>query len=336
MSGDDGPEELRYIIAVNEALRWALKQYPEALLFGEDVALPEGPFGATRGLRREFGDRVFDTPISETAFVGAAIGAAMRGRRPIIEIMFIDFTQVAMDQLVNQLPNVHYVSRGAFRVPVTIRTQQGFTSGSCAQHSQSLEAFFTHVPGLRVGTPSSPQDAYGMLRAGIACDDPVLIIESRALYPERGPVVLDGPVEAIGGARVVRAGDDVSIVSWSRMVQEAVAAAERLAERGVSAEVIDLRWLSPVDYGTVERSLARTGRLAVVHEANRTGGFGAEIAAWAAGERFSDLTGPVIRIGAPDIRVPAAPSLQKALIPEAEAIATEIRQSLATPADTRA
>ena len=193
MSGDDGPEELRYIIAVNEALRWALKQYPEALLFGEDVALPEGPFGATRGLRREFGDRVFDTPISETAFVGAAIGAAMRGRRPIIEIMFIDFTQVAMDQLVNQLPNVHYVSRGAFRVPVTIRTQQGFTSGSCASIRRawrhSLRTCRDCVWGRRL-PPRCLRDAASGHRLRRPRADHR---ESRPLS-RAGPVVLDGPV----------------------------------------------------------------------------------------------------------------------------------------------
>ncbi len=336
MPTDTSAPQLTYIRAVNAALHWAMREYPEALVFGEDVALPDGPFGATRDLRSEFGERVFDTPISETAFVGAAIGAAIRGRRPIIEIMFIDFTQVAMDQLVNQLPNFHYVSQGAFRVPVTIRTQQGYTPGSCAQHSQSLEAFFAHVPGLRVGAPSNPQDAYEMLRTAIACDDPTLIIESRALYPQRAPVVLDRPVEPMGGARLLRDGDDVTIVSWSRMLHEAIQAAELLAADGIGAAVVDLRWLAPADYDPVAASLERTGRLVVVHEANRTGGFGAEVAAWAARERFWDLDGPILRIGAPDIRVPAAPSLQAALIPDARDIAREIREGLAAPLPARA
>ena len=280
MSTESAAREVTYIRAVNAALRWALEEYPEALVFGEDVALPNGPFGATQGLHGRFGERVFDTPISEAAFVGAAIGAAMRGRRPIIEIMFIDFTQVAMDQLVNQLPHINYVSRGGFCVPLTIRTQQGHTPGSCAQHSHCLEAFFAHLPGLRVGLPATPQDAYGMLRSAIASDDPVMIIESRALYQDKGPVQFDGPVAPIGGAQLVRDGGDVTIVTWASMVKEAIGAAELLAEQGVNAAVIDLRWVSPLDHETIAQSLERCGRLAIVHEANRTGGFGAEIAAW--------------------------------------------------------
>ena len=196
MCADSSAVELRYIQAVNHALRWAMREYPEALIFGEDVAIPGGPFGATKGLRNEFGDRIFDTPISESAFVGAAIGAAMRGRRPIVEIMFADFTLVAMDQIVNQLANVRYVSQGRYKAPVTIRTQGGYTPGACAQHCQSLEAFFAHVPGLRVGLPAYPQDAYDMLRSAIAHDDPVLIIENRSLYPDKGTVILDRPVDA--------------------------------------------------------------------------------------------------------------------------------------------
>ena len=328
MSSRQSPLELTYIKAVNQALHWALHQYPEALAFGEDVAIPGGPFGATRGLREEFGERVFDTPISESAIIGAAIGAAMRGCRPVIEIMFMDFTLVALDQIVNQLANVHYVSRGAFKVPLTIRTQQGYTPGSCAQHSQCLEAFFAHTPGIRVGLPANPRDAYEMLRSAIVSDDPILVIESRALYPNKASIVLDGPVEPIGGARIMRKGDDLTIVSWSRMVWEAQAAADLLNERGISAEVIDLRWLSPLDFTTVARSLERTGRLMVAHEANRTGGFGAEIAARAAEEGFATLKGPVIRVGAPDIRIPAAPDLQQALIPDAKALVRAVEQGI--------
>ncbi len=318
MCADSSAVELRYIQAVNHALRWAMREYPEALIFGEDVAIPGGPFGATKGLRNEFGDRVFDTPISESAFVGAAIGAAMRGRRPIVEIMFADFTLVAMDQIVNQLANVRYVSEGRYTAPVTIRTQGGYTPGACAQHCQSLEAFFAHVPGLRVGLPAYPQDAYDMLRSAIAHDDPVLIIENRSLYPDKGTVVLDRPVEPLGHARVVCSGEDLTIVSWSRMVREAEKAAEALSSQGISAEVIDLRWLSPLDFETVRESLGRTGRLIIAHEANRTGGFGAEIAARVAEEAFDSLDSPIVRVATPDVRIPAAPALQAALIPGAE------------------
>lgn len=317
-------EEHRYIQAVNHALRWALRTYPEAITFGEDVALPGGPFGATKGLHDEFGDRVFDTPISESAMVGAALGAAMRGRRPILEIMYGDFMQVAMDQIVNQVANTRYVSRGGWAAPLTIRTQQGYSPGACAQHSQSLEAFYAHTPGLRVGLPSGPRDAYEMLRSAIASDDPTIIIESRLLYPEKATFALDGPVEPIGGARLVRSGTDVTIVSWSRMVQEAIKAAVLASERGISVEVVDLRWLSPLDFTLVAESVHRTSRLIVAHEANLTGGFGAEIAARAASECFWDLDAPVERVGAPDVRIPASPILQAAVIPDAARILEKV------------
>ena len=332
-TADTAAEPIPYIRAVNEALRWALATYPEALIFGEDLALPGGPFGSTRDLHDEFGDRIFDTPISEAGFVGAATGAAIRGRRPIVEIMFMDFTQVAMDQIVNQLANVHYVSNGAMRAPVTIRTQQGHTPGSVAQHSQSLEAIFAHVPGLRVACPATPRDAYEILRTAIASDDPVIVIEARALYAEKAAVPLDGPLEAMGGAVVRRSGADVTIVTWSRMVPETLAAADLLAERGIDAAVIDLRWLNPLDHDTMAASLSQTGRLVVVHEANVTGGFGAEIAAWAAGERFWDLDHPILRIGTPDVRIPSAPNLQRALVPDAATIADRVEAHLRADAD---
>ncbi|HUG30798.1 MAG TPA: transketolase C-terminal domain-containing protein [Candidatus Limnocylindria bacterium] len=327
-----GPQELRYIQAVNAALRWALETHPEALIFGEDVALPGGPFGATKGLHDAFGGRVFDTPISEAAIIGAALGAGMRGRRPIIEIMYGDFMAVAMDQIVNQVANTRYVSRGTWSAPITIRTQQGYSPGACAQHSQSLEAWYGHIPGLRVGIPASPRDAYEILRSAIASEDPTLVIESRLLYPDTGPVTLGGPVEPIGGARVVRPGSDVTLVSWSRLVTESIRAAEAAAAEGHSVEVIDLRWLSPLDFATVAESVHRTGRLVIAHEANLTGGFGAEIAARAARECFWDLDAPIERIGAPDIPIPAAPSLQAAAIPDATSILGAIGNVLDGPA----
>lgn len=316
--------ELAYMQAVNEALRWALETYPEAIIFGEDMGLPGGPYGATKGLRKAFGERVFDTPISESAILGGAVGAAMRGRRPIVEIMFADFFLVALDQLVNQAANVRFLSRGEFTAPITVRSQQGFTPGSCAQHSQSLEAIFAHTPGLRVGLPADAEQAYTMLRAAIASDDPVIVIESRALYQQKRDVPVGGPVEAVGGARTVREGDNVTIVTWSRMVGEALAAADRLAERGVSAEVVDLRWLSPLDIEAVLASVSKTSRLVIAHEANLTGGFGAEIAARVVAQGFDLLDAPVERVGAPDIRVPASPRLQQALMPNSESIVAAV------------
>jgi pyruvate/2-oxoglutarate/acetoin dehydrogenase E1 component len=318
--------ELTYIQAVNEALRWALAEYPEALFFGEDVALPGGPYGASRNLHNEFGERVFDTPISEAAILGAAIGAALRGRRPIVEIMFADFFLVALDQLVNQAANVRYVSRGKQTAPITVRSQQAAAPGACAQHAQSLEALFAHVPGLRVCLPATAQDAYELLRAAVACDDPVVVLETRALYPRRGDVTLGGPVQSPGGSRVVRDGGDVTIVSWSRMVGEALAAADVMSTEGVEAAVIDLRWLSPLDLDPVLESVGRTGRLVVAHEANRTGGFGAEIAARVAAEAFDSLDAPIERVGLPDVRIPAAPSLNRALVPNVETISAAVRR----------
>jgi len=312
--------KVTYVQAVNEALRWGLAEYPEALFFGEDVALPGGPYGASKGLRQEFGERVFDTPISESAILGAAVGAAMRGRRPIVEIMFADFFLVALDQLFNQAANVRYVSCGRFTCPITVRSQQAAMPGACAQHSQSLEALFAHVPGLRLGLPATAHDAFEMLRAAIASDDPVVVIETRALYQTKGEIRRGDPVESLGGARTVRAGDDLTIVTWSRLVGEAEAAGDTLGERGVYADLIDLRWLSPLDIGSVLESVRRTGRLLIAHEANVTGGFGAEIAARVASKAFWDLDAPIERVAAPDIRVPASPALNAALLPSAETI----------------
>ncbi len=223
--------QLSYGAAATAALRRALETYPEALYFGEDVGKQGGIFGTTKGLQKDFGiERVFDTPISETAMIGTAVGAAMTGLRPIVEIMWIDFSLVAVDQIVNQAANVRYVSAGRMHAPLTIRTQQGALPGSCAQHSQNLEALYTHIPGLYVGLPSNGADAYAMLLAAIACDDPVMVIENRGLYfGTEYAVAVGAPLEAVGGARTLRSGDDLTIVSWSAMVHRVLEAADRAA-----------------------------------------------------------------------------------------------------------
>jgi pyruvate/2-oxoglutarate/acetoin dehydrogenase E1 component len=318
---------LTYAAAANAALRRALTDFPNALYFGEDVGKQGGIFGTTKGLQKEFGSaRVFDTPISETAMIGTAVGAAMTGYRPIVEIMWIDFSLVAVDQIVNQAANVRYVSGGRLTAPLTIRTQQGALPGSCAQHSQNLEALYAHIPGLRVGLPATAADAYAMLRAGIACDDPVLIIENRGLYfGAEQDVVLDAPVERVGGARTARRGDDLTIVTWSAMLGPVLEAAERAAG-GCSVDVINARWLNPFDWDALFASIARTRRLLVVHEANVTGGFGAEIAARASAQAFGALAAPVRRLGVDDCRIPAAPHLQTALIPQTADIARAIAE----------
>jgi pyruvate/2-oxoglutarate/acetoin dehydrogenase E1 component len=317
---------MTYAAAANAALRRALTEFPNSLYFGEDVGKQGGIFGTTKGLQNDFGSaRVFDTPISETAMIGTAVGAAMTGHRPIVEIMWIDFSLVAVDQIVNQAANVRYVSQGRLTAPLTIRTQQGALPGSCAQHSQNLEALYAHIPGLRVGLPATPADAYAMLLAGIACDDPVLIIENRGLYFGAATEVdLDAPIEAIGTAHVTRPGDDLTVVTWSAMLGSALAAAERAAGDGRSVEVINARWLNPFDWTTVFASVAKTRRLLIVHEANVTGGFGAEIAARVSAHAFGALAAPVRRLGVDDCRIPAAPQLQAALIPQVDDIARAI------------
>jgi acetoin:2,6-dichlorophenolindophenol oxidoreductase subunit beta len=325
---EETTQELSYAQAVNAALRRALTERDDTFILGEDVALPGGVHGVTRRLHRDFGGRVLDTPISESAILGGAVGAALMGRRPIAEIMWADFTFVAFDQLINQAANVRYVSQGRLSAPLTVRTQQGATPGSCAQHSQSLEAIFAHVPGLRVCLPATPQDAYDLTLAAIGCDDPAIVIESRALYHSlRAPVILGGPWPGIGRARIVREGADITVVTWSAAVHATLSAAGELSGQGVDAEVIDLRWLNPLDRDTLLGSVARTGRLAVVHEANMTGGFGAEIVSQVA-EHGQPLKAPPLRIATDDLRIPAAPHLQAAAIADAAAIAGRLMSSL--------
>jgi len=325
---------LRFGEAINAALRRGLETWPEALLYGEDVAKPGGVFGVTRRLRRDFGERVFDTPISESAIIGSAVGAAMMGRRPIVEIMWIDFTLVGIDQVINQAANVRYVSQGAVTAPLTIRTQQGATPGSCAQHSQSLEALFAHIPGLRVCLPSTAQDAYDVLLSAIACDDPVLVIEARSLYAgEKQPVVVDGGIAPIGGSRHRRSGSDLTVVTWGATARTATAAAQTLTSDGIDVDLVETVWLNPFDTPAVLASVERTGRLLVVHEANLTGGFGAEVVARVA-ESGAALRSAPRRLGLPDLRVPAAPQLSAAVLPTHDRIVAAARAVVAAPRPT--
>jgi pyruvate dehydrogenase E1 component beta subunit len=313
-------KSLTYAGAVNAALVRALEELPEVLLFGEDVALPGGVFGVTKGLRKRFGERVFDTPISEAAILGGALGASLVGRRPIAEIMWIDFALVALDQLVNQAANVRYVSRGELRAPMTVRTQQGSAPGACAQHSQSLEALFAHIPGLQVCMPATPQDAHDLLLASVYSDDPAIVIENRTLYHSlQSEVVLDAEVPPIGGAAVRRAGRDATVVTWGAVQAKVLEAAELLARDGFEVEVLDMRWLRPFDRDAVLASVQRTGRLVVVHDAHVFAGLGAEVVSSVV-EAGCDLHAPPRRVGVPDARIPAAPSLAAALMPSVSKI----------------
>jgi acetoin:2,6-dichlorophenolindophenol oxidoreductase subunit beta len=322
------PRKMSYAEAANAALARALEEFPETLLYGEDVGVPGGVFGVSKGLRKQFGERVFDTPISESAILGSAVGAAMFGRRPIVEIMWSDFFLVALDQVVNQAANVRYVSEGRLTAPMTIRTQQGAAPGSCAQHSQNLEAFFLHTPGIRVCMPVSAQDAHDLLLSAIACDDPVVVIENRSLY--HGPkeeVVLGGDIAPIGGLRTLREGDAATVLAWGAMSRRALEAGELLASEGVEVEVLETPWLNPFPWDEVLASVARTGRLVVAHEANRTGGFGAEVLARVA-EAGIALHAPARRVAVPDLRLPAAPGLAQAVLPGAAEIRAAVRDVL--------
>lgn len=313
-------------LAINEALRSAMAEDPNVVVLGEDVAIPGGVFGVTRNLLKEFGpDRVLDTPISESAILGAALGASVGGLRPVAEIMWADFLLVALDQLVNQAANVRFLGLDKVSAPMVVRTQQGATPGSCSQHSQSLEALLAHIPGIKVGLPSSVQDAYDMTRAALHDPDPVVLIESRAMYLMKEPLDTSSAPQSVGGGRLRRHGSDGVLISWGRMVNECVAAAEALAADGHDFAVLDLRWLSPLDRDLINETVrSANGNAIVVHEANRTGGFGAEVAALVSEACWGSLLGPVRRIATPDSRIPAAPSLQRALIPDAQRIQQEI------------
>ncbi|MEW6639597.1 MAG: thiamine pyrophosphate-dependent enzyme [Pseudomonadota bacterium] len=321
--------EITYLQAVNEALRAELTARPEVLLYGEDVGHAGGIFGATRYLQRDFGaDRVFDTPIAESAILGSAVGAAMCGRRPVVEIMWADFMLVALDQLINQAANVRYVTQGKATAPLVVRVQQGATPGSCAQHSQCLEALLAHIPGLRVGLPATAQDAYSMLRAAIADSDPCIIIEARAFYQVKSQVTLGGPVEPVGKARLVREGRDVALVGWGTIMPHLIAAADELQRQGIDAAVLDLRWLSPLDKDSLVETVRGCGdRVVVAHEANLTGGFGGEVVA-----RLQELRGAIQfrRVGTPDVRMPASPVLQRALLPNADTVVQAALDVMAT------
>lgn len=321
------PEETikaNYAGAVNAALHRVLAEVPETLLYGEDVAKPGGVHGVTRGLWKEFGDRVFDTPISESAILGSAVGAAMMGRRPIVEIMWADFFLVAFDQVVNQAANMRYVSEGRLTVPLVIRTQQGNSPGACAQHSQNLEALFLHTPGLRVAMPSTPQDAYDVMVSAVHCDDPVVVIDNRTLYfGAKQEIVTGRPPAPVGGSRVRRTGSEATVVTWGAITHRVLEAADRLAARGTPVTVVETPWLNPFDTAAVTESVARTGgRLAVVHEANTTAGFGAEVVTRVA--EAGVLRGRPLRLGVPDSRIPAAPELAAALVPDVARIEAEL------------
>jgi len=316
----------RTMDAVRSALEAELDADDRVFVAGIDVGEGGNVFGLTRGLRDRFGDRVRDTPISETAILGLGVGAAMAGMRPVVELMYLDFLGVCYDQLLNQAAKLPFMTGGAAQMALTVRTQFGAGRSSGSQHSQSLEALLAHVPGLTVVMPSTPADTYGLLRAAIEDPNPVVFIENRLLYGMKGPQPPADHLVPIGRAAVVRAGTDVTVVSVSRMVHECLAAAAAVAGDGISAEVIDLRTVAPLDMDTVLASVSKTGRLLVAHEAVVPFGIGAEIAAVAAREAFWDLDAPVERIGAAATPPPYAPELEQAWLPGRHDVVEAIRR----------
>jgi pyruvate dehydrogenase E1 component beta subunit len=314
--------ESTYRDALRQALIDAMREDTSIVVMGEEVGLYGGAYGVTKGLIEEFGpSRLIDTPISEPGLTGAAVGAAMTGLRPVAELMYIDFAGLVMDQIANQAAKSRYMFGGQIGVPAIFRMQGGTGRSGAAQHSQSLEAWFTHVPGLRVAMPATVNDAYHLLRFALTKPDPVIFIEHKGLYVRKGELDTARPDAQWGRALVRRSGRDLTIISYSRMLFESLAAAESLKHHGIEAEVIDLRTLNPLDDETVFESVRRTGRAMVVSEAPLTGGFAAEISARISEHCFDFLEEPVIRVTGEDIPIPVSPGLERAAVPTAEFIA---------------
>ena len=327
------PRQLSYGQAVQEAIAQEMRADPDVFLAGEDVAAYGGVFRTFSGLLAEFGPmRVVDTPISEQAIIGLGTGAAVSGLRPIVDLMFMDFVAVAMDQIVNQAAKLKFMFGGSATVPLTITTWAGGGLGAAAQHSQCLEAILCHIPGLKVVMPSNPYAMKGLLTAAIRDDNPTVVVGQKALLGAKGPVPEEQYVIRLGEANVEREGSDVTVVALGRMVRDALTAAETLAGEGIECEVIDPRSLQPFDTATVVASARKTNRIVVAHEAVRFGGLGAEIAAQIQEEAFDHLDAPVTRVGAPFSPVPFSPALEKHYLPNAGTIADGIRATLGRPA----
>ncbi|MGB6066177.1 MAG: alpha-ketoacid dehydrogenase subunit beta [Desulfomonilaceae bacterium] len=320
-------KKIRYIRAINEALKEEMERNEDVLLLGEDVGSPGGAFGATRGLLERFGPRrVIDTPICESTFVGMAAGAAACGVRPIVEIMFMDFMTVCMDSVVNQLAKMRYMFGNQYTLPVVLRTPAGAGLNAGPQHSQSLEAWFAHVPGLKVVMPATPHDVKGLLKSAIRDDSPVIVVENKSLHAIEGQIPEEEFLVPIGEADVKREGTDVTVVATSRMVHESLKAAAALGDQGISVEVIDLRSIQPWDKEAVFKSVAKTHRLVVAHEAVKNFGIGAEISATVAEELMDELDAPIFRVGAPFVPVPFG--LEKAYLPGADQVTNAVRKAV--------
>lgn len=316
-------KEMTYAKAVRLAMIEEMRKDPDVFLIGEDVGIYGGSFGVTKGMIEEFGEeRIKDAPISEAAIVGASVGAAVTGMRPIAEMPFSDFITIGMDALVNQAAKMRYMFGGQAKVPMVVRLPGGSGTGAAAQHSQSLEAWFCHVPGLKVVAPSTPNDAKGLLKASIRDNNPVVFIESKLLYKVKGMVEEDSEfIIPLGKAEVKKEGKDVTIIAYGRMLPTVLKVAEEVKKEGIDVEVIDPRTLVPLDKKKMIQSVTKTGRVIVVHEAAKTGGYGGEIASVIAeSEAFHVLKSPIIRLAGKDVPIPFNPDLERAVVPSKEDI----------------
>lgn len=318
--------EITFLEALNEALRQEMERDPTVIIMGEDVGVYGGVFGVTKGLLEKFGfERVIDTPISEAGFIGATIGAAATGLRPVVELMFVDFFGVAMDQIYNQAAKMRYMFGGKIKVPITIRTTIGGGLSAAAQHSQVLYSIFAHVPGLKVVVPSTPYDAKGLLISSIRDDNPVMFFEHKLLYPIKGPVPIEPYTIPLGKADIKREGTDVTIIGLALTIHQALEAADILAKEGVSAEVIDPRTIVPFDKEAILKSVRKTGRVVIVDEDYDRCGFASWVAAVIADEAFEYLDAPVKRVTTPNVPIPFSPPLEKHVLPNTEKIVKAVR-----------
>ncbi|MDR1856932.1 MAG: alpha-ketoacid dehydrogenase subunit beta [Desulfovibrio sp.] len=319
-----------FLQAINDALRLEMEKDPNVFIIGEDVGKFGGCFGVTQGLYEKFGERrVRDTPITESGIIGLAVGAAAAGLRPVAELMFVDFIGVALDQLFNQAAKMRYMFGGKAKVPMVLRMPQGAGVGAAAQHSQSMESWFVHIPGIKVVIPSTPADAKGLLISAIRDDNPVVFLEHKVLYGAEGEVPDGEYTIPLGKGDIKREGKDVTVVATSLMVKTALDAADVLAKDGISVEVVDPRCLSPLDTDIILKSVGKTQHLVVAHEAVKQGGAGAEIAAVVAEEAIGSLAGPIVRVGAPFCPIPFAQSLEQAYIPGVDAVVAAVKKTLA-------
>jgi pyruvate dehydrogenase E1 component beta subunit len=319
-------KELTYVDALREALREEMMRDPKVILLGEEIGVFNGVYKVTRGLLEEFGpDRVRDTPISEAAIAGAAVGLALAGMKPVAEIMYMDFLPICMDQLSTQAAKMRFMSGGQLNVPMVLRTQYSLGRQHGSQHSQFTPAWFLQVPGMKVVLPSDPYDAKGLLKSSIRDPNPVLFVESALLYRTKGPVPEEEYTIPLGQAAVKKKGDDITIVAISRMVNESLAAAKKLEADGISAEVVDLRTLQPLDLETIAESVKRTSRLIIASDDVKRGGVGAEISASITETCFDYLDAPIIRVACPDTPIPFSPQLEQQYMPNADRVVQAVR-----------